>query len=88
MKTFLSRSDNILDRKRLGGKQLIDIEIALATITLALLILLAALAAFSARIARERNEIRSIRKKIDNAEASIKEISCCLSTIEKHVESA
>jgi uncharacterized protein YoxC len=61
---------------------------ALAAITLALLILVAALSVLSVRIAIEKKELQSIRKKIDGAEASIKEISGSLLAIKKQGNSA
>ena len=56
---------------------MIDVELALAAITLALLILLAALSAFSARIAKEKKELQRIRKKIDSAEVHRSKRSAC-----------
>ncbi len=54
---------------------MIDFELAIAVITLALLALLACLAAFSRSISREREEIRNIAKKIDHVEESIERIN-------------
>ena len=74
---------NVSYRKRLGGKMLIEIELAIAAIALASLALLAAVALFYVRIAREQKEIQKIREKIDNTEESIKKMNGSLVTIKE-----
>ncbi|OPY29732.1 MAG: hypothetical protein A4E28_00705 [Methanocella sp. PtaU1.Bin125] len=67
---------------------MIDIELAIAAITIALLILLGVLAALSARLAEERQELQRIKKKIDHAEASIERISGSLSAMKSPADPA